>query len=85
LNPNGSDRMFPRLPDGTRDRTPERTIEQTWADMEKVFKSGKARAIGVSNWSIPNLERILASGSVVPATNQSKLYIQKPVLSVVNE
>ena len=27
-------------------------FEKTWAGMEKVYDSGKARAIGVSNFSI---------------------------------
>jgi len=83
LNPDGNHRMFPRLADGTRDRTPERTIEQTWADMEKVLKLGKTKAIGVSNWSIPNLERILASGTVVPAVNQVELHPYNPQHDVV--
>jgi diketogulonate reductase-like aldo/keto reductase len=70
LNPNGNDRMFPRLPDGTRDRTPEQTIEKTWASMEAVLKTGKARAIGLSNSSIPIIERVLKSGTVKPAALQ---------------
>jgi glycerol 2-dehydrogenase (NADP+) len=28
------------------------TFNETWAEMEKIFASGKAKAIGVSNFSI---------------------------------
>jgi diketogulonate reductase-like aldo/keto reductase len=38
--------------------------------MEKLLETGKTRAIGVSNFNIPNLERILKSCKVVPAVNQ---------------
>lgn len=65
---------IPTRPDGTRALDPEVTIEQTWAAMEKVYESGKAKAIGVSNWSIPNLERLLKSAKVVPAVNQIEMH-----------
>ena len=28
------------------------TFNETWAEMEKVYKAGKVRAIGVSNFSV---------------------------------
>jgi glycerol 2-dehydrogenase (NADP+) len=28
------------------------TFNETWAEMEKIYASGKAKAIGVSNFSI---------------------------------
>jgi glycerol 2-dehydrogenase (NADP+) len=30
----------------------EHTFNETWAEMERLYASGKARAIGVSNFSI---------------------------------
>jgi len=42
----------------------------TWEAMEKLHKSGKAKAIGVSNWTIKGLESLLEYAKVVPAVNQ---------------
>lgn len=43
--------------------------------MEKLVETGKARAIGVSNFGIRNLETLLASAKVVPAVNQIELHV----------
>ncbi|TVU29966.1 hypothetical protein EJB05_21565 [Eragrostis curvula] len=45
-------------------------IPSTWAAMEKLYHSGKARAIGVSNFSCKKLEDLLAVARVPPAVNQ---------------
>jgi alcohol dehydrogenase (NADP+) len=37
----------------------------TWKAVEAVFKKGKAKAIGVSNFSKAEMERVLSEGSVV--------------------
>lgn len=42
----------------------------TWKDMEKLPATGKVKAIGVSNLSVPYLEKLLAEATIVPATNQ---------------
>ena len=42
--------------------------------MEKAFKNGKARAIGISNFSRSELERLLKETSVVPAAHQMELH-----------
>lgn len=46
--------------------------------MEQVYKSGKAKAIGVSNWSIPYLEELKKKWTVVPAVNQVELHPFNP-------
>ena len=46
----------------------------TWKAMEKAFKSGKCRAIGVSNFSKAELERLLKETEVVPAAHQMELH-----------
>ncbi|KAL5520085.1 hypothetical protein ACEPAG_1745 [Sanghuangporus baumii] len=48
----------------------DRSFNQTWADMEKVLETGKVRAIGVSNFSVKNLEKLLETAKVIPAVNQ---------------
>lgn len=45
-------------------------IPSTWSAMEKLFNSGKAKAIGVSNFSSKKLEDLLAVARVPPAVNQ---------------
>ncbi|GAB7348532.1 hypothetical protein MBLNU459_g6926t1 [Dothideomycetes sp. NU459] len=43
---------------------------ETYKLMEKLLESGKAKAIGVSNFSKAELERLLKETSVVPAAHQ---------------
>ncbi|KAF2264479.1 Aldo/keto reductase [Lojkania enalia] len=46
----------------------------TYKAMEQCFKSGKAKAIGISNFSKSELERLLKETSVVPAAHQMELH-----------
>jgi diketogulonate reductase-like aldo/keto reductase len=41
-----------------------------WPGMEQALESGHTRAIGVSNFSVQELEEVIAAGSVKPAVNQ---------------
>ena len=45
-----------------------------WKTLETIAESGRAGSIGVSNFQVPHLERILSEGSVVPAVNQIELH-----------
>ena len=42
--------------------------------MEKLVKSGKCKAIGISNFSKSELERLLQSSSVTPAVHQIEVH-----------
>ena len=42
----------------------------TWKALLKLYEQGKCRSIGVSNFSIQELEALKELGDVVPATNQ---------------
>ncbi|KAM5354821.1 hypothetical protein ACJ41O_001467 [Fusarium nematophilum] len=44
--------------------------ELTWRAMEALVRSGKARFIGVSNFTIQQLDKLLALAEVKPACNQ---------------
>ena len=46
----------------------------SWKAMEKLYADGAVRAIGVSNFLKPNLDRVFTEGSVVPAVNQFELH-----------
>lgn len=43
---------------------------ETWQEMEKLYKSGKVKAIGLCNFNICQLERLLEECSVIPAVHQ---------------
>ncbi len=47
---------------------------ETWRALEKLYKDGRVRAIGVSNFNIGHLETLLGSATVVPAVNQVELH-----------
>lgn len=42
------------------------TLDDTWRAMEKLFEDGKCRAIGVSNFSIADLEGLMEHCSIIP-------------------
>jgi 2,5-diketo-D-gluconate reductase A len=47
---------------------------ETWKLFEKFAADGRTRSIGVSNFNVEHLERLLAETSVVPAVNQVELH-----------
>ena len=47
---------------------------ETWRAIETLAADGRARSIGVSNFAIPHLERLLAETGTVPAINQVELH-----------
>ncbi|MFF3490172.1 aldo/keto reductase [Streptomyces sp. NPDC002795] len=47
---------------------------ETWQAFEEILASGRARAIGVSNFLPEHLDRLAAETSVVPALNQIELH-----------
>ncbi|KAK1693039.1 hypothetical protein QYE76_009736 [Lolium multiflorum] len=50
-------------------------IPATWGAMEKLYDSGKARAIGVSNFSCKKLVDLLTVARVPPAVNQVECHL----------
>ena len=46
----------------------------TWKKLEDLYKDGRIKAIGVSNFKRHHLEKILKESSVVPAVNQIELH-----------
>lgn len=70
MNPKGNHPLFPKHPDGSRDLDLEWSHVDTWKNMEKLLQTGKVKAIGVSNYSVPFLKELLAKAEVVPAANQ---------------
>ncbi|WP_343063823.1 aldo/keto reductase [Haloechinothrix aidingensis] len=54
---------------------PERDLyTQSWRALERIRSEGRARAIGVSNFHIPHLRKLLDEADVPPAINQIELH-----------
>jgi diketogulonate reductase-like aldo/keto reductase len=43
---------------------------KAWKSLESIYKSGKCKSIGVSNFMIPHLKELLNAADIVPAVNQ---------------
>lgn len=55
---------------------------ETWKALEKIYADGRARSIGVSNFTVEHLTRLLDETDVVPVANQVELhpYLPQPEL-----
>ena len=47
---------------------------ETWKALEEIYRSGRVRAIGVSNFQPHHLERLAVETAVVPAVNQIEIH-----------
>jgi 2,5-diketo-D-gluconate reductase A len=55
---------------------------ETWRALERIYSEGRSRSIGVSNFLIPHLQRLLDETEVTPAVNQIEIhpYLQQQEL-----
>jgi len=67
-------------PTDTSKHLPDWDFIKTWQEMQKLPATGKVRNIGVSNFGIKNLEKLLNDPSckTVPAVNQVELHPNCP-------
>jgi diketogulonate reductase-like aldo/keto reductase len=58
----------------------------SWRALEEIHADGRARAIGVSNFLVHHLEKLLENANVVPAVNQIEVnpYLQQKELRAFN-
>ncbi|MFG1695419.1 aldo/keto reductase [Nonomuraea sp. NPDC049309] len=47
---------------------------QAWKAMEKIYRDGRAKAIGVSNFTVETLTRLMNEADIVPSINQIELH-----------
>ncbi|MGG3800486.1 aldo/keto reductase [Metabacillus fastidiosus] len=60
------------------------TYKETWKAMETLYKEGKVKAIGVSNFHIHHLEDLMEEAEIIPMVNQVEYHprlTQKELLS----
>ncbi|KAL8776078.1 MAG: hypothetical protein Q9194_003397 [Teloschistes cf. exilis] len=67
------DSMFPKDDKG-KTINGDTDYVDTWKAMEKVYKKGKAKAIGISNFSRKETERLIKESEVVPAAHQIEVH-----------
>jgi diketogulonate reductase-like aldo/keto reductase len=62
-------------------------FQDTYRAMETLYREGKVRAIGVSNFQPAHLERLLQTAEVTPAVNQIELHpwLQQHELRKIHE
>lgn len=71
------------MKEGTEKYDDSISFNECYASMEKLPES-KARAIGVSNFTISNLKKLLATAKKTPATNQVELHTRLPQQKLVD-
>jgi diketogulonate reductase-like aldo/keto reductase len=47
---------------------------ETWEVMEEIYQSGRAKAIGVSNYLVHHLQDLLRHSQIVPSVNQVEFH-----------
>lgn len=49
--------------------------QEVWQAMEEIYASGRAKAIGVSNFNVADLENLLATAKIKPMVDQIQYYV----------
>jgi 2,5-diketo-D-gluconate reductase A len=60
---------------------------ETWQAFEQLYQDGRIRAIGTSNFRVPDLQRLFDLGLTVPVVNQIELhpYLTQPELRAFHD
>lgn len=53
---------------------PTPLFNETWRALEKLYKDGDLRAIGVSNFTVDHLKGLMASAEIMPMVNQVEFH-----------
>lgn len=64
------------------------TYVSVWKKMEEIYRAGKVKAIGVSNYHSHHLDDLLQEAEIVPAVNQIECYpylTQEPLIKYCKE
>lgn len=63
---------WPECPSTCEDR--QGMLDETWRQLELLYDEGLCEAIGVSNYEVPDLEKLLDNCSIVPHANQVEFH-----------
>lgn len=58
---------------------------ESWLELEKIYKEGLAKAIGVSNFNIHHLDAIAEKSEIIPAVNQVECHPLLSQKTILNE
>ena len=64
------------------------TYVSVWKKMEEIYRAGKVKAIGVSNYHSHHLDDLLENAEIIPAVNQIECYpylTQAPLIKYCKE
>jgi|EP01033_Poteriospumella_lacustris_P009367 diketogulonate reductase-like aldo/keto reductase len=75
---------WPGLQGWTDKESGDRLRAQVWEVFEEIYASGRARAIGVSNFLVRHLEPLLATCKVAPHVNQIELHPYRTQAALVD-
>lgn len=67
---------------------PQPLNKETWKVLEKLYKEGYIRAIGVSNFTINHLKELIENAEIMPAVNQIEFHprlVQKELMKYCKE
>lgn len=53
-------------------------MRESWKAMEELYREGKIRALGVSNFSMYHIIRLLEKAEIAPAINQIEVHVGLP-------
>jgi len=72
-------------PNDTKKHLPDWDFIKTWEELQKLPATGKVRNIGVSNFGIRNLQKLLdTKPAIIPAVNQIELHPNCPSTKLVS-
>jgi len=82
----GNHPLFPKLENGDRDIDRSITHIDTWKNLENLIQTHpeKVKAIGVANYSVKYLEKLLAKATITPAANQIENHPLLPQQEIVD-
>ncbi|MCY6482960.1 aldo/keto reductase [Clostridium aestuarii] len=62
---------------------PKELTKETWKALEKLYKEGRVRAIGVSNFKVHHLKELMEDAEIMPMVNQVEFHPQFPQTELI--
>lgn len=62
----------------------EEKARESWRAMEELYREGKIKSIGVSNFTMYHIEKLLETAEIKPIINQVELHVGLPQYDLQN-